>query len=155
MVNWVKKVTKSRSSDLHPGEEVEAAVLVQPAGTMNRMIGGQLGGIVGAVVADRGAAKRAEETAETADHGMADDFPDKAAVLALTPTRFLVFGHATVSGKVTDLVAEYRRSDVTIDAEKNKLQWRFVITLPDGSTVDVDAPRPGKPEAFVKALADS
>ena len=97
MVDFAKKITKSCSDDLEEGETVLAGTFVQPPGAIRRQVAfGAIGGVVGAVVGDKLAQKRAAET-PSADEGIVVDIPPGKAVLGITDRRFLVFGHSTMS----------------------------------------------------------
>jgi hypothetical protein len=152
--DFVKKVMKHCSSDLHPGETVEGAVFAQPAGSFGKQVAFGVGGVVGSAVAGKVAKKRAGEHEGADDGGTAASFPAGDVVLAVTANRFLVFGHAKMSGKPKELKAEYsldQISEITVD--KRKMHYSMVVRFSDNSVVDLDAVKMAKPGKFVDALA--
>ena len=159
MINFAKKIEKHRSSDLHPGEKIEAATFVQPVGEYGRMLGTQLGGVVGAVAAGRAAKKREAEAEEEAagseapaDGGLASQISVSPAVLGLSAQRMLVFGHSKLSGRPTDLDVAYSIQDVAgMTSEKKKMSATLDISFADGSTAQFEVVKPAKPGPFVEA----
>lgn len=156
MVNFAKKIEKHRSSDLHAGESIEAAMFVQPVGSFGRQMGIQLGGVVGAVAASRAGKKReseAEESEAPEGGGLAAEITVSPAVIGLSAQRLLVFGHSKLSGRPSDLDASYPIQDVeSVTTEKKKLSSALEIRFADGSVAQFEVVRPGKPAPFVEAF---
>lgn len=154
MVDWAKKIRKAVGGDIEADEQVEAGVFVQPAGTTRGMMGSQLGGVVGAVIADKLGGAKDEPVELSRETGVAADIPDKRLVLGLTSRRLLVWGHSTMSGKPKGLEAAIPLDRVlAVEAEKGKLAHRLVVAFDDGSGIQVEAPKVGKPDDFVAAFA--
>ena len=162
MVNFAKKIEKHRDQDLHPGETIQAAVIGQPSGSFGRQMGVQLGGVIGAVAAERRNKKRAEAAADEAaatgapdEGGLAAQVPGgEAIVLGLSVQRLLVFGHSKLSGRPTDLKAAFPIDQVeSVSSEKKKLTSSMAVRFSDGSAIDFEIVRPAKPGPFVDAFA--
>jgi hypothetical protein len=148
--DFVKKVTKHRSADLHPGETVEGAVFAQPPGSVGRQVAFGVGGVAGGAIASKMAGKRAEGHEGADESGMAESFPAGNVVLAVTPNRFLVFGHSKMSGKPTELEAEYSLDQIhEIALDKRKMHFSMVLRFVDDSVVDLDVVKTAKPSDFV------
>jgi len=148
-----KKVIKNCSQYLHPGETVEGAVFGRPAGSFGRSVAFGVGGLAGAAVSGRATKKRESAHEGATAEGLAADFPPGDVVLAVTPTRFLVFKFAQVSGKPKELLAEYQMGQVTeIVQEKRKMHRSFQIHFSDGSLIDLDVVKMAKPDEFVEAF---
>ena len=86
MANITKRVNKKLADRLHPGEEVQIAILCEPKDTYGK-------GAAGLVIAPglqlrRLGKKAAEERQE--EGGMAASFPARSCVLAVTGQRILV-----------------------------------------------------------------
>lgn len=153
MVDFAKKITKSCGDDLEEGETVLAGTFVQPPGAIRRQVAfGAIGGVVGAVVGDKLAQKRAAET-PTADEGIVVDIPPGKAVLGITDRRFLVFGHSTMSGKPKGLNASIPLDQVAaVTHESGKLTGKLLVTFADGTSIDFDVVKTAKPGPFVEAF---
>ncbi len=146
MVDWVKKVQKTCSGDIG-SENVTGALFVQPSGSMASAIGMGVGGVVGSIVAE------AAHTDLSTSDGVAAQIPSKNVVLALTPTRLLVFGHSQLSGKPKGLEATIpvaRVKDMAL--EPGKVSSKLAVVFEDDSVKVFDAPKLGNPEAFVSAF---
>jgi hypothetical protein len=147
MADWNKRISKAAKDELQPGEEIVAAVFLQPAGTMGQAVARGAGGAVAkAVIAGRGG-----DGGQTAvDGAIAREFHDVATVLGLTQHRLLVFGYSSLTGKPKgfkhSLPAHALRS---VSVEKQKATYRFQMAFEDGSSCLFEAPRLGNdPEAF-------
>jgi hypothetical protein len=153
MVDFAKKIMKSCADDLEAGETVLAGTFVQPPGAIRRQVAfGAIGGVVGAVVGDKLAQKRAGET-PTADEGIVVDIPPGKAVLGITDRRFLVFGHSTMSGKPKGLNASIPLDQVAgITHESGKLTGKLLVSFADGTSIDFDVVKTAKPGPFVEAF---
>ena len=153
MVDFTKKVRKARSDVLEPGEEFLAATFAQPAGSFGRQMGMGVAGVVGAAAAARSASKREEAHAGATEGGLAAGIPNERVVLAVTGRRFLVFGHSTMSGKPTDLKAEFPLGDVhEVGVEKKKMNTHLTVRFTDNSLADFDVMKTVKPGPFVEAF---
>jgi hypothetical protein len=154
MASIVKKVVRNCGHYLHPGETVEGAVFGRPAGSLGRNVAFGVGGVAGAVVADKVATKRSEEHGGAADAGTASGFPAGDVVLAVTPGRFLVFKFGQMSGKPKELLAEYPLADVAaVGQERRKMHRSLQIRFADGSVKDLDVVKMARPDEFVDAFA--
>ncbi len=155
MVDWNKKVSKHCGDSLQAGEEFVAATYAEPPGVIGRTVAfGAVGGIVGHAAGARASKKKAEEAeALGTTQGIADTIPTAKGVLALTNSRFLIFGHSALSGRPKDLVFELPRQDVTSASyEKGKLLGKIQLTFSDGSVVQFESAKAGKPQLLAEAL---
>ena len=152
MPDWTKKIHKSVGDDLG-GEELEFATIVQPMGSMNRQIGGQVAGIVGAVISERGR-KQKEGEVEGLGEGIAATIPSgKNLVIGLTPTRLLVWNHGAMSGKPKDLAATIGVSDlVGLEVTKGKLSSQAVMRFSDNSAFGFEVARLNNVDGFKDAV---
>jgi hypothetical protein len=150
VVDWAKKIQKSVGGDLQADEQVEAGLFVQPTGTTSGMM---IGGLVGAVAANKVGNKKGETAELSRDTGLAAEIPNERLVLGLTGRRLLVWGHAAMSGKPKGMKSAVPLERVVrIQAETGKLTHRMVIGFDDGSGLVVEAPKMGKPDEFVAAF---
>ena len=154
MIDFAKKIRKSCSEHLLPGEEVLAGTFVQPAGAFRRQVAmGAVGGLIGAAPGEAMAKKRKENSDATPGEGMSIDIPAGKAVLGLTPQRLLVFGHSTMSGKPKGLNAAIPLDEVkSISLEQGKLMGKLLVTFHDDSSIDFDVQKTVKPGPFVDAF---
>jgi len=152
MIDWKKKITKAVGTDLQADEQLEAGLLVQPAGTMGRTLGTQLGGIAGLVAVTRTQGKRRDAEGIVTDSGVGAELGGKRHVLGLTSKRFLVWGHSQLSGKPKGLELAIPLDDlVSISHDKGKLATKLVFEFSDGSGAIMEGPKLGKPEEFIDA----
>lgn len=139
MANWTKKLSKVAKDDLEAGEQLRAAVFLQPSGTTTKMVATGVGGIVGGALASRTGGTATELVT---DSGTAATMPDTATVLGLTDRRVLVYGHSTMSGKPKGLKSTMAASDLAaVEVEKQKATFRFVLHFTDGTASVYEAPR--------------
>ena len=147
MVDWAKKIHKHCGDALYAGEQVEAGTVVQPGGTLSRQVAFGVGGLVGAIAADKLGKNKDEPPAAG---GSADAFPGAASVLGISSQRLMAFEHGSLSGKPKEIVAAVPLHDVAeMSAVKNKLSYTLGIDFKDGSTVSYEAVKLAKPEEFV------
>ncbi|MGI9595723.1 MAG: hypothetical protein ACR2QK_06165, partial [Acidimicrobiales bacterium] len=93
--NVKKKIEKASAKiGLGPDETVLAACTTNPSGTMTRMMAKELGGVLGALAADR---KQGGDDGDDQAGGMAECFPTGQHYLALTGRRLLVLSVAAMS----------------------------------------------------------
>ncbi len=155
MVDWKKKVAKHCGSSLQPGEEFVAATYAEPPGVVGRAVAlGAVGGAVGLALGARASKKKTEE-AESLGlmQGIADTIPRAKGVLALTNSRFLIFSHSALSGRPKDLVFELPRQNLAAATyEKGKLLGKIQLTFSDGSAVQFEAAKAGKPQLLAEML---
>jgi hypothetical protein len=152
MASWTKKISKV--APLEPGERLVEGVLLQPSGTTGQMVAKGVGGMIGKAVASKLGGGTATEL--VTDSGIAATMPTtKTTVLGLTDRRLLVFGHGSLSGKPKDLELAIPTDDlVSVDVEKQKATYRFVLHFADGTSSIYEAPRlANDPEAFAAAVA--
>lgn len=154
MIDFAKKIRKSCSEHLLPGEEVLAGTFVQPAGAFRRQVAfSAIGGVVGAAAGEALAKRRQENSEANPNEGLSIDIPAGKAVLGLTPQRLLVFGHSAMSGKPKGLNAAIPLDQVTaITLEQGKLMGKLLVTFHDGSSIDFDVQKTVKPGPFVEAF---
>lgn len=150
MADWAKKIGKHCGEALYAGEVVEAGTFVQPGGTLKKQVAfGAIGGVVGAIAAEKLGKKDEEPVAA----GQAAGFPKTRAVLGLSSQRLLVFSHGTASGKPKDLVYTVPLHDVAaVATEKNKISYTLRLTFKDGSSVEYESVKAAKPVEFAEAF---
>jgi len=128
-------------------------VFGRPAGSFGRSVAFGVGGLAGDVASGRAAWKRESAHEGATDEGLAAGSPHGDVVLAVTPTRFLVFRFAQVSGKPKELPAECQLGQVTdIVQEKRRMHRSLQIHFSDGSPTDRALAKMAKPDEFVEAL---
>jgi hypothetical protein len=145
MLNPLNKVRKAVSSDLRPGEEVVAATLVHPAGTMGRNIARGVGGLAGSLAASKAGSKRTEALGGANQAGIAASLPPgKELWLGLTPQRMLVWSHSSFKGKPKELVATFGLDQIAgIEIDTKKTVHAMVMRFSDHSALDFDVPKVG------------
>jgi hypothetical protein len=153
MPDMVKKVQKHCEVYL-AGESVEGAVYAQPAGSFGRTVAFGVAGVAGAAVSGKLAKKREGGLEGAHEGGMAAGFPQgKNVVMAVTPTRVLVFKHGAMGGNPKELIAEYRFDQVhELSLEKRRMHQSMMLRFSDNSVVDFDVVKMAKPEEFVDAF---
>lgn len=153
LINVKKKIEKASDKlGLGPGEQVVAACATNPSGTVKKMVGFQLGGVVGMAVAAKAGAKTEPETADGS--GLAERFPEGRNFLVVTDQRLIVASMSAMSGNPKELVAEWDRGEVTsITVEKGRMASPLSIAFSDGSGVQVEGAKGTNPEALAVALA--
>ena len=137
MANWAKRARQALAGELAPGEEVVAAALLQPDGTMGATVARGAGGAIGAAIHRR----TVPADHPTADSGLAATLGATAFYGVLTQHRFLVMDQAAVSGQPKGMRAVLRRADIVgFDVKKESLADRVVITFADGTQRRLEAP---------------
>jgi hypothetical protein len=92
-----------------------------------------------------------EKIAEQTD-APATDFPPRGLV-ALTNQRLLVFKQSAMSGKPTEILAEYPRASVaSMSCEEKKVTALVTINFVEGTSVTFEAIRSAKPSDFVDSF---
>lgn len=152
LVNVVKKIEKARSDlGLAPGEQVLAGCTTNPKGTMTRMTAQQLGGIAGALVADR-KARRADD-AVSDEIGLAAAFVPGQNFLVLTDHRLLLVKMSAMTGKPKELLASWTRGELAdIVVEEGRLAYPMTVVFSDGTAVRVEGAKGSNPKSLVSAL---
>ena len=116
------------------------------------MVARGVGGVVGGALAARSGGDSATEL--ITDCGRAATMPDTATVVGLTDRRLLVYGHSTLSGRPKGLklampVEELR----SVEVEKRRATFSFVLHFSDGSASVYEAPRVSNdPTGFADAV---
>ncbi|NNC73940.1 MAG: hypothetical protein HKN93_00375 [Acidimicrobiia bacterium] len=148
MPNILKKVTKHCSDVLAADETFHTATFVQPAGSVGKQVAlGAIGGIAGALVANKMAAKRQETDAPL---GVAEDLPTDRSHVALTNRRVLFFKHGSMSGNPKELCAELPLDTlVDMTMEKGKLSHFMTMKFADGSATSYDVVRGAQADDFI------
>ena len=154
MASWEKKIKSGGGKDLQPGETLLGGALLNPPGMTGKMMARGVGGAVGSALHDKfGTDVDAEEL--SSDTGIAARFLDKPVWMAVTPTRLLVWGHSTLSGKPKGLEFTLERSDVTsIDLDKQKTCHLVTMRFADGSGRMFEVPKMmNDPVGFAAAIS--
>lgn len=140
--NVKKKIEKAASKvGIEADEQVLAACTTNPSGTMTRMMAKELGGVLGAIAADRKQQAGSDGDGPIED-GLAERFPTGQHYLVLTSKRLLALSVAAMSGKPKELKAEWPAQDVLgITTEPGKLAIPMSIAFSDGTAVRVEAAR--------------
>lgn len=146
MSGYADKLQKSVGDVLRPGERVLAAIRTQPGGTTTGMA---IGGVIGAAVAGRKAAKvRANAT----EGSVASSWPAGRFALGLTDQRLLAFNY-TAMGKPKDLQAELPLDQVAaVELGKKKIMNAVHLGFADGSAIEVECAKLEKVGDFVSAF---
>ena len=157
MADFAKKIMKTRSGDLQPGEKLTEATVGQPSGTFSRQAAGALGGVVGVLAAKKMASKREEALQGAGDSGMAASVPgDKQLLIGLTDRRLLFFEVGAMSGNAKSLAAAIDLVDVhKMAVEKHKMTSSLVITFADNSARMFECVKTTKPQDLVEAFDQS
>lgn len=145
MADITKRVQKRAAELLEPGENVIAALLVEPKGTYG--VGSvAIAALPRTSVRWLAARAGADETA-----GLASWFPSRSCVVAVTDRRVVAIPSNGLS--MESIAASYERTDVAVTENSGRgLGRRLVVSFSDGTSVTVDAQR-GQPfEAFSAAL---
>lgn len=151
MVDFAKKVQKKGAEFLQPGEQVTAAVPWQKPGSLGKQVAFSSGGLVGAAVY---AATNRNKSDESAGPSAADILGGKAAIVAITDRRVIAFAQSSMSGNPKEILGEWPHTEITgLDLEKQKLTYRATLSFGDGSVVEGEIVRAGKPEQFAEAVA--
>lgn len=146
MVDWAKRIHKHSGGELFAGEQIEAGTVVQPSGTLGRQVGFGVGGVVGAIAAEKMASR--SETGG-ADGGTAAAFPKSQTVLGLSMHRLMAFAHGSMSGKPKEMLAAVPLAEVaSMNIEKRKLSYTLSIGFGDGTGVTYEAVKMAKPAEF-------
>lgn len=141
MAKWEKKIRSGGGSDLQPGETLLGGVLLNPPGTTGKMVALGAGGLLGAVLHDKFGTD-GESAALVSDSGIAAEIPDQPVWFAVTPTRVLVWGHSTMSGKPKGLKLTMARADLArVEVEKLKTSYTTVLHFADGTGRVFEAPK--------------
>jgi hypothetical protein len=150
MVDWARKINKHCGDALYPGEQIAAGTVVQPSGTIGRQVAFGVGGVVGAVAAEK---LGKGQNAATARGGHAAAFPRAQTVLGLSSNRLLVFSHGAMSGRPKELVHAVPLDEIAeMTIDRNKVSYTVGVTFKDGSAVSYEAVKLAKPAAFVEAF---
>ncbi|NND73552.1 MAG: hypothetical protein HKN44_00955 [Ilumatobacter sp.] len=141
MATWEKKIRSGGGNDLQPGETLVGGVLLNPPGTTGKMLARGSGGLLGAVLHDKfGTDGEAAEF--VSDSGVAAQIPDEPVWFAVTPTRVLVWGHSTMSGKPKGLKLTLGRHDLErVEVEKLRTTYATVLHFSDGTARIFEAPK--------------
>lgn len=146
MPNWVNKTAK-RTAVAAPGETLHAALFCRPArddGSAKRL--GAPAGTLGKMV---------DNDAAGATDGVAADMPAVNAVLAITESKLVAFGHGSLLGRVKGELASWPLADVAsieLTGEPGAVGTNVAVTFADGSSFAVV---PGtRAKRFVEAFAE-
>ena len=152
LVNVVKKIEKARADlGIGPDERVLAGCTTNPKGTMTRMTATQLGGIAGALVADR-ANRKAEPLGSDTD-GLAAAFVPGQNFLVLTNRRLLLVKMGAMNGRPKELLAEWPRDQVAdIVVEEGRLAYPMTVVFSDATAVRIEGAKGSDPKSLVAAL---
>ena len=128
MVDTAKKIDKARERlGIPDDEEILAACMANPRGTVGAMA---LGGLAGAAIRS----KVDKNAAEAADGGLAGTWPGGRNMLAITSKRLVLCNMSTMSGKPTEISASWPHGDIAlIQVEKAKTAYPFSVVFDDGS----------------------
>lgn len=140
------KLTESVVVLIAPGEEVLAAVAVQPKGSGNA---GAVGGIAGSVIGGRGG-KATQQSSERTGIEV-----PRWAALAVTRQRLLILKMNAMGTKADGIVSEMPIADVeSITVSKSMLR-RQVTLRARGGTFEFEAHKSTPVEGLSEALAQA
>jgi hypothetical protein len=161
MVDWIKRINKSRARDI-AGEALLAATYFQGRGSASaQILFGSLTSVGGALVnyaALQGRNRileKAQEGHNTPPGSLADGFPDAKGVLAVTDKSLVVFGYhqGFFSTRIEDPVARIPRERVLGWSFKpGKIASLLNLAFDDDSTIGIELPMANKPAVFASAL---
>ena len=128
LVDVGKKIDKARDKlGLPADEEILAACMANPRGTVGAMA---VGGLAGAAIR----AKIDKRAAEAADGGIAASWPGGRNMLAITSQRLVLCKVSVMSGKPTEISAAWPHADIDlIEIQKGKTAYPFSVVFTDGS----------------------
>jgi len=161
MVDWTKRITKSRAQDI-VGETLLGATYFQGRGSASaQILFGSLTGVGGALV-NYAALQGRNMLLESAKKGhitppgsLADGFPDAKGILAVTDKSLIVFGYhqGIFSTRVEDPVARIPRERVLGWSHRpGRMASLLNLAFDDGSTIGIELPMANRPAAFAAAL---
>lgn len=150
LVNVAKKIEKVREDlAFSPDERVVAACSTNPKGTVSRMTAMQLGGVLGAVAADK-----LTDKGRTDGSGFAERFVPGQNFLVLTSRRMLLVKMSALTGKPKELLAQWGRNEVAdIVVEEGRLAYPMTIVFVDGTAVQVEGAKGSDPKSVAAAMA--
>lgn len=151
MPDFTKKIMKTRSEDLQPGEDLKEATVGQPSGTFSRQA---VGGLAGVLIAKKMASKRDDGAG---DSGIAMSVPaDANLLIGVTDRRLLFFEVAAMSGNAKTLAAAVDLAEVhQMAVEKHKMTSSLTITFSDNSTRVFECVKMTKPQDLVDAFEET
>ena len=141
---------------LSPGETVDAAAVLLPQGSIARMAGGAVGGLVGVAAAHALSDKSAKKAndANSAGGGVASTFPLGAQMtVAATSQRLVVMKNSALSGKPKEIAGSIpwaQIAGVTIDS--GALRKKLVLSFVDDTEVNLEAGKIIKLEPLADAI---
>lgn len=146
MGGYADKLAKGAEGVLRPGERVLGAIRTQPRGTVT---GTAVGGLIGAAVAGRQAAKA---RAAAGEGSTAATWPSGKFALGLTDQRLLAFSFSAM-GKPKDLKAEIALDQVAdVHLGKAKITKAVQVAFADGSAIELECGKLEKVDDFVSAF---
>ena len=149
MVDTAKKIDKAREKlGIPDDEEILAACMANPRGTVGAMA---LGGLAGAAIRS----KVDKNAAAAADGGLAATWPGGRNMLAITSKRLVLCKMNTMSGKPTEVSASWPHGDIAlIQVEKAKTAYPFSVVFDDGSVAQGEGAK-GSGAADLGAVAST
>lgn len=147
MADITGRVRKKASHLLEPGEEVLAALLVEPKGTYG------VASIAIAALPRTSVRRLANRAAEDNPGGLAAALPSGSTALVATDRRVLAIPSNGIG--FSEIAAAYDRTDLAVtDNSGRGLGRRLTLTFIDGTSVTVDAQR-GQPfDGFAAAVGN-
>jgi hypothetical protein len=143
---YADKMQKAAGGVLQPGENVVAAIRTQPRGASTGMA---VGGLVGAAIAGRQAAKAQGEAGEGS---LASRWPTGRFAVGLTPKRILTFSY-TAMGKPKEMTSEFPIDQIaSVELDKRKISNGVLFGFSDGSSAEVECAKLEKVGDFVDAF---
>ncbi len=145
MADITGRVRKKAAGLLDAGEEVIAALLVEPKGTYG------VASIAIAALPRTSVRMLADRAANANDGGLAASFPSGSTALVVTDRRVLAIPSNGIG--FNSIAAAYARSDLSVaDNVSRGLGRRLSLAFADGTSLTVDAQR-GQPfDAFTAAV---
>lgn len=150
MSKLVKKIMKSGSEYLNPGEVVEEAIVAQPPG---RMMAQGVGGLAGVAIHSKIKKNREAKGGSEVTNGIASELPAPALLGVTSGGDILVLTQSAMSGKVKGLARRIERGEAAgFEAKKAKLVGKFSLRFTDGSVYHCDIPMSVGMKDFADAL---
>lgn len=161
MVDWIKRIQKSRASDI-AGESLIAASYFQGRGSAGAQLAfGALTSVGGAAlnyaaVKGRNAIlEHSRDGYNTPPGSLADSIPDTKGVLAVTEYSLIVFGYrqGIFSTAIEAPVARFARERVIgWSYASGKMASVLNLAFDDDSTIGIELPMANRPDRFAAAL---
>ena len=130
---WKRKVQRALNDELRPGEDVLAAIFLQPMDRSAPAPSPESNGVYGLAVANGRAGH--ETMVQVRDGaGLAAILPNAPTVLAVTTQRVLAMGHSSLTGRPKEIVSTLAPNDlVGVEVDGGCAGSLVIIRFSDGT----------------------